>query len=128
MCEVLARHGCVVEAMVGSRMNTPGRADRYIAHRHWDGWIESKLRNKKLSPYQIEWHEQLLKRIPKGVYIVRFFPEVERATVHQQSPTKHYEELVIEVHLGMLTDINKYSAGWIDNFLLTLAGKPNEWR
>jgi hypothetical protein len=75
---VLEMYGCMVEAIVGSRMNRSGRPDRYIASKKWHGWLEAKLELAPLDESQKRWHSDLLKRVPNGVYTVRYFPKEEQ--------------------------------------------------
>lgn len=75
LCTVLTRYGgAMCEGIVGSRMNRKGRPDRYISSIWWHGWLESKMRDAPLSPYQKQWHKEARQRQPNSVYIIRFWP------------------------------------------------------
>ena len=81
LCKALERVGCKVDAIVGSRMNKKGRPDRYICHLDWHGWLEAKLNDKPLDPYQIDWHVHQTRRQPGSAFVVRYYPAKDNLDV-----------------------------------------------
>lgn len=118
MSKVLTQAGCMVEAIVGSRMNRPGRPDRYVSSVWWHGWLEAKLEAKKLEPEQEFWHTEALKRQPYSVYIVRFYPRHDMVAIYRQG---HTDE-TIQVPLPYLTKPGVADKKWIHALLDRLNG------
>jgi len=53
-CRCIEQCNGMTFAVVGSRMQSPGWPDRYIAHTAWNGWIEMKRGNIGLNDIQIK--------------------------------------------------------------------------
>ena len=70
LCRELRRIGAMVIPYVASTRGLSGTPDIYLSHKKWQGWLEFKGANTKLTPIQYQVCLQMWATRTK-VYIVR---------------------------------------------------------
>lgn len=61
----------LVFAVVGGNMQAPGWPDRYVHHKHWQGWLEMKDK-AAVSSLQAQRIKELNARAPGSAFVIRF--------------------------------------------------------
>jgi len=71
ICRELTARGCKVIAVVGSMRQEEGLPDRIVWHRRWQGFVEFKAHDGKLSAIQRAQMTQLNARRPGSAWVCR---------------------------------------------------------
>lgn len=75
MCESIVQGASRVNGNQLASLNRRGRPDRWFASRFWDGWIEFKKADGKVSDDQKFWHWEATRRAPGCVLVCRWYQD-----------------------------------------------------
>ncbi len=77
ICQEMRKCNAMVFSVVGGQMQMPGWPDRYICHRYWQGWLEFKGVQTRVSSIQRVVLRGLRKHHPGLAYVVRMPDRIE---------------------------------------------------
>ena len=66
-----------VDPLVWQAYSPKGLPDRYVCHRLWRGWIETKFKSGQLMKHQQQFLEQLMTR-GENAFVIRYEEDLSR--------------------------------------------------